>query len=263
MDRALADAADWNYCQANVAFMGNADPGEALETPRVHLTSCGVGLAEFNKAFLKAPIEDAPGALRRAEAFFGERGLPFCVELRSDLEPEARPALGSAGYREAGRTPAMCLAPLRRGPPPPPDLRVEEAREPEAREAFRATAFAGFGLPAAAAPRYLGERLLSLPHVRAWLGRVEGRPVATALLLATAPVAGIYWVATLEGFRGRGYGAALTWAALEAGLEGGCAWGSLQASALGRPVYARMGFATPFHYVRFDPPSSPPARPAA
>ena len=49
--------------------------------------------------------------------------------------------------------------------------------------------------------------------VRFYLGRVAGEPVATAALVATGEVAGIYWVATRERFRGRGFGAAATWAA--------------------------------------------------
>ena len=61
---------------------------------------------------------------------------------------------------------------------------------------------------------FLNERLLSLPHARLYVGRVEGAVVATSMTIATGAVAGIYWVATVEAQRGRGYGEALTWAAV-------------------------------------------------
>jgi len=247
------DAEDWNYCQSNAAFMGCADPGEVLETPLVHLSSCGAPIAVFNKAFLKAPLGDVSGAVAKARSFFGERGLPFCVEVRSDLAPRACAALEAQGLRETARTPAMRLAPLRAAPAPPEGLRIREARSDDELAAFRRVAFEGFGLPVAAAEVYLGPRLTRLPSVRAWVGYAGDQPACTALLFSTPPVAGVFWVATLEAFRGRGFGAAATWAAVEGGRRAGCRWASLQASALGRPVYERMGFETPCHHVRFEP----------
>jgi len=79
--------------------------------------------------------------------------------------------------------------------------------------------------------------------------------VATALQIATDRVAGIYWVATIEDHRRKGYGEALTWAALEAGRELGCTMGSLQASEMGKPVYARMGFDHTTDYVYYERPT--------
>jgi hypothetical protein len=63
-------------------------------------------------------------------------------------------------------------------------------------------------------------------------------------------------VATLEEHRGNGYGEALTWAAVEGGREFGCRLASLQASKLGQPVYARMGFAHVLDYQSLLPPSA-------
>jgi ribosomal protein S18 acetylase RimI-like enzyme len=55
-------------------------------------------------------------------------------------------------------------------------------------------------------------------------------------------VAGIYAVATDEPMRGRGYGRALTLAAMHAGREMGLDTAVLMASELGQPVYRRIGF---------------------
>jgi GNAT superfamily N-acetyltransferase len=96
--------------------------------------------------------------------------------------------------------------------------------------------------------------MLAQPKVRLYTGSVDGVPVATAMLVVTGSVAGIYWVATLEAQRRRGYGEALTWAAVAGGAEHGCTVASLQASELGRPVYARMGFDHVLDYWAWHPP---------
>jgi GNAT superfamily N-acetyltransferase len=104
-----------------------------------------------------------------------------------------------------------------------------------------------------AAKHFLDERLLAVPRLRFYAGRVDGAVVSTSMLVATGAVAGIYWVGTLEKHRGRGYGEALTWAAVAGGQELGCELASLQASKLGRPVYARMGFAHVLDYEYLHP----------
>jgi ribosomal protein S18 acetylase RimI-like enzyme len=75
-----------------------------------------------------------------------------------------------------------------------------------------------------------------------WIGRVAGRPVATARLHAGAGVAGIYTVVTVQDARRRGYGAAMTRRAMLAGRDAGLRIATLQASDSGRGVYERIGF---------------------
>ncbi len=79
--------------------------------------------------------------------------------------------------------------------------------------------------------------------VRHYLGVLEGEPVGTASLLPGGGAAGVYNVATLPPYRGRGIGAALTLAALELGRELGYQVGVLQSSQQGYSVYKRLGFA--------------------
>jgi GNAT superfamily N-acetyltransferase len=86
-----------------------------------------------------------------------------------------------------------------------------------------------------------------------YAGAVGGEVVGTSVLVTTGTVAGIYWVGTLEAHRRRGYGEALTWAAVAAGQRAGCTVASLQASAMGRPVYERMGFAQVLAYEHLLP----------
>jgi predicted acetyltransferase len=61
-------------------------------------------------------------------------------------------------------------------------------------------------------------------------------------------------VATPPEHRRRGYGAAVTWAAIEEGRRQGCDHAALQASELGAPIYRSMGFVDVGQYVQLEGP---------
>ena len=71
---------------------------------------------------------------------------------------------------------------------------------------FQQTAFGGFGLPVEMSSFFLSDAFVALPGTALFVGYADGQPCATAALVATGDVAGVYWVATLEEFRGRGLG---------------------------------------------------------
>lgn len=78
--------------------------------------------------------------------------------------------------------------------------------------------------------------------LRHFVGRTaSGRPVACATLCTVGGAAGIYAVAVAEDARRRGYGRAISLAALHAGAEAGLHFGVLQSSQLGFSVYRAIG----------------------
>jgi predicted acetyltransferase len=75
-----------------------------------------------------------------------------------------------------------------------------------------------------------------------FLGRLDGEPVATASLLPAGGIAGVYDVSTVPEARRRGIGTAMTLATLRAARDLGYQLAFLQPSAMGRPLYERIGF---------------------
>jgi hypothetical protein len=248
---------DANYLEANRIFVSHCDTGEYRESKDAVIVCCGLPTESLNFGFLRPPYRDLERTAGDIRGYFDRRQLRFQLTFREETPSPAIRRLEAEGWhRKPDPTPGMTLALPASPRAPAPGLEIRPVTTREQVIAFRETAFRGFGFPVAAAHLFLSERMLDLPQVRLYSGLVDGAVVATSMLIATGGVAGVFWVATLEEHRGLGYGEALTWAAVEGGFGFGCRLASLQASKLGRPVYARMGFAHVLDYQSLLPPAA-------
>ncbi|NUQ71746.1 MAG: GNAT family N-acetyltransferase [Chthonomonadales bacterium] len=79
-------------------------------------------------------------------------------------------------------------------------------------------------------------------QLRFFLGRRRGEPVSCAMLFLGDRTAGVYWVATAQDRRNRGYGSGVVLAAVAAAREAGYKLCVLHASPMGVSVYRKLGF---------------------
>ena len=216
----------------------------------------GLPIAFFNGAFCRRPVapSDADAVVRNAIDFFGVRAVPWLLWTLSGVDVALSDACARAGLREVGGPPAMVLPAIPRDAPALPDG-VEVTRASVADlERVRQILAEGFGMPIEVAQTLISEPLLDADDTAVVIGLLDGRPMTTALVHVSGHAAGIYNVATLPDARGRGVGAAATWAAVMAGREFGAEHATLQSSASGYPVYSRMGFVDVGRYEQWEGP---------
>lgn len=152
------------------------------------------------------------------------------------------PDLRPAGWKLGGHPPLCYLAPSTVPEAPPADRRIERVRDPDALSGWEEVAVAGYpfrDLRGFGPGALLGPQARADPRLGCWLGRVDGEPVAVALSFTAAGLTNVLLVATLPTARGRGYGTAITWAAVEAAPALPTV---LLSSDDGRPVDEPMGF---------------------
>lgn len=160
------------------------------------------------------------------------------------------------GYRRDDEPyPGMILHPVSKPPPPSDGVSVVAVSEPDL-DRHIALRIEG-GIPPAVARSIYSRSFAADPDIQIFTALLDGRPVGNALAIRTGEVSGVYDVGTLPEARRRGVGTAASWAAVAAGIRWGCDPIVLQASEMGAPVYASMGFRTVVRYAVFRrPPKS-------
>jgi GNAT superfamily N-acetyltransferase len=198
-----------------------------------------VSIADNAKAFvcgpnnvtLLRPDADPAAAVRRADEVFGSRRYLLWSVWPLDLGP--------LGFVE-GHSPAMVCD---MSPPPVlhSDLEILEVEDGSTAAVFSDTLTSGFGYDESglSLSGLVTADVVGDDRLRFWLGSVTGRAVAASWTAVSDGYTGVYGVATIPTMRRRGYGEALTRAAMNAAAHLPAA---LQSSEAGRPLYLKMGF---------------------
>lgn len=127
----------------------------------------------------------------------------------------------------------------------PPGFAIEEVRDAAALKDFERVLVEGYAIPEAMANGWVQAAHSAGVGRTPWkmyLGRLNGRPVATNMLFTGAGVASVYGVATVPSARGQGLGGAITLAPLLEARAAGYRYAVLFASEMGIHTYERIGF---------------------
>jgi GNAT superfamily N-acetyltransferase len=247
-------AADRNMVTAWLGTVSAApSPGIAEEDGLLLLRS-GMPVGLFNPAFVTAPPADPAETVERVVEHYKAHDLPFVLYFRDEVAPDVAGPAEAAGLVEHFRPPLMVLDPIPPEPrqPTPENLTIATLDESNM-DGYGSVLSEGFGIPREIVDQLMGESLLRVAGFSGFLGTIDGEPVGTSGLFDAHGLAGVYNVATVPAARGKGVGAALTWAAARAGAAKGASVSILQASGAGVPVYERMGYRTATRYRQFEP----------
>lgn len=192
------------------------------------------------------PDTDPALVIERAEEFFKPQGRGFTVWIREHVDHDVEALLKQRGLRARAESPWMFLTkrPVSVNPPQGVQVRITSTREdlPVIRSIV-ADAFGPTGTPTEETDKMFAHpRRVFSPVTRYALATVNGEPAATAMVLLTGGMGGIYWVGTRPQFARRGLGTLCTAAVAQAAFELGKPMVGLHATPMGRPVYERMGF---------------------
>ena len=197
-------------------------------------------------------VESAtPGDLDAAMRWVAERRVPYRVFVEAELEAELATVPLAHGFeRNPVPYPGMVLHPLPEPPAPASGVAIAAAGV-EGREEFLEVA----GLALALGEALFTSGFMRDEDVRAFVARLDGRPVGTSLAIRSAGTAGVYNVGTLPAARRRGVGTALTWAAVAVARDAGLDCAVLQSSEMAVSMYEAMGFRTVVTYTTFNRPA--------
>ena len=197
----------------------------------------------FNLALSGDDVHDARLALDQAHERFEEAGLRWLLKLQPELDQAlVTHARGRGLHLDEEPVYGMALRTWAASRPSPSPLSIRLAAD-RIGDAVLCLA-EGFDADPESLGRELGANLLTIPTFTVFVGYLDGEPVASSMLATTSEVglAGIYSVATRPAHRGRGFGTALTAAALTEAVRQGYETAVLEPSPSGARLYRRMGF---------------------
>ena len=246
----LLAAGDRNLAAVLRLYARTAPGAAADDDGRVLLVSTSPRWpGQYHNGAVRLDPAVAPSeVLGRAEAFFSGRTPGFCVWIAAHADGDLELAALAAGYAAVSDTgtPRMALAHPLAPAEAPPGVALDEVVDEAGRRAYLAVtveAYAdSFLSPDAAEAQLASVEAVHGPGVRAVVARLEGRPVAGAMVVGGGGVAGIQLVGTVPDARGRGLGELCTRWAANAGFALGAPAVVLEASEAGEPLYRRMGF---------------------
>jgi N-acetylglutamate synthase len=223
---------------------------EQQVAPGVISLMSGLPLATLNGVFTDAVRPDVT-ELDRAAARVAGLPLPWSIQFRGEPEPAASRVAARYGLTDRTTSPLMVYHPASDRPAPSAlaSARASAAARVVVADAgdqaeYAAALAAGFEAPPEIMAPYSSPEAFALPGAVPYLAREDGQVVAVGFGVFGERIAGVFNIATVPAYRGRGYGRALTSRIVADGVARGADLAYLQSSEDGYPLYQSMGFRT-------------------
>lgn len=241
-EQELAGYADANYFDWWRVWASAVEGGEVREQDGLLMAATGAPQAWWNIAIVADRMSNLDEAIRRATAYFDGRHHPFILRIREGVDPASERAADEAGLPYSDTIPGLVLYPIPAVEERQPGLEIRAVADSETLDQHVELVAHAFHMSPDLVGKLIPMSLIHHPRWHSYGGYADGQPVAASALFITDGVAGLYWIATAEGFRRCGFGEAMTWHVIREGTAAGCQVATLQASDMGRPTYERMGF---------------------
>jgi GNAT superfamily N-acetyltransferase len=245
----LARTAHGNMVEAFASLPPHQARGFVRRADGVVVAVTGSPVALFNAVLPVAEPVD-PQAVAQACRGLAGAGLAWSTQVREEVDDALVPVLLDLGATEDAEMSwlAMALTVL------PAELDVPA--EVEIRPVMDAIGLEDHRRATGGDPRlgttWLGSGVLDDPRWTLFVGYAGGDPVARSMGFVHDGVVGVYDVGTQAPWRRRGFGSALTKAALVVGRRSGCSLATLQSTAPARHLYETLGFRPLFRYRAFS-----------
>jgi len=245
----MADAAGAGLLAA-ITALAEVHPGGRMVRGRngTLLLTSGVRLASLNGVFSGGRETDSQEIDRLAGILAGE-GLPWSIAVRGEPTNEVLDVAERYGRQERVVQPLMgCRRAEARfrgaadgGARGSDTLAVRVVRSDQ-QKAYAELLGAAFEAPADIFRDLMAGPLLDASWGTAYVGDVDGVPVGAGYGIRIGDQIGVFNIAVVPEFRGRGYGRLITERVLADGFAAGARSAYLQATEAGLPLYESMGF---------------------
>jgi ribosomal protein S18 acetylase RimI-like enzyme len=214
--------------------------------PGVIRLMSGLPMATLNGVFTDAVRPDVTG-LDRAAAGVAGLPLPWSIQFRGEPEPAAERVAARYGLTARTTSPLMIYRPASDQQAPSARAsaaaRVVVADQADQTD-YAAALAAGFEAPPEIMAPFSSAEAFAMPGAAPYLAREDGQVVAVGFGVFGDGITGVFNIATVPAYRGRGYGRAVTSRIVADGVARGADLAYLQSSEDGYPLYQSMGFRT-------------------
>jgi GNAT superfamily N-acetyltransferase len=223
----------WPYCRML------ARASEAARVDEREGVIASVTPAAPERSVMNSVAFESPDALERSldrlASLYAEADVRAWTVWVPGGEQSGKRILEQAGHRLDATPAAMALELRGFARAPSPSLDLDDDPDPADVGAINDAAYGFDG--------DFGRAFTTRPEsLRLYVAAADGRAAACAGTVYEDGDCGVYVVATRPESRGRGLAADLLTVALNEAREAGCKTASLQSTAMGKPVYVRLGF---------------------